>query len=195
MRRKIVTTDGEITYENDYAPIPKEAPFFKTPHNHDRDQESAQYQLVCEDPSKTQQQFMAEADINNILAKFLNTGQIELKGAPQYGEATEEYDLQNNIVTAYQVEQAWNELPAAVRNILKTPKTFVDYIDHCMQTGDLDPLRELGLAKPLDPEPSVTRGSSQTPPDKTEKAPEPGNRSPEPKTTDTKVSVGPVSNK
>lgn len=163
--KKIVTAEGEII---DAPPIheaiPAEGPFFKTPHNHDRDAESAATGLLCLDESRTQQQFTSDADINKILAKFLNTGQITTTGqTPVYQDAEDEFDLQESIVTAYQVEQAWNELPTAVRNILKTPRTFIDYVDHCMETGDLDPLRELGLAKPAEPNAEITSPTQPQP--------------------------------
>lgn len=152
---KTITADGEIvdTACEDCAPIPIPAPFFKTPFNHDRDVESARTGLLCLDKSKTQQQFAAEADINNILAKFQNTGELNLVGTPVYQDAEQLFDLQDNMVTAHQVEEAWNALPTAVRNILKDPKTFADYIDHCVKAGDLEPLRELGLANPAPAEP------------------------------------------
>lgn len=169
------TDTGEITQASQdwheivrahYAVTP---PFFKTPHNYDRDKESHALGLACRDPSKTQQQFAKDADINTILAKFQQTGELPITGQPQYLNIDKPFDLQDQIVTRHQVEEAWNALPAAVRNILKDPKTFADYVDHCVQTGDLDPLRELGLAPPLpQPEPSKAAtppaGESPAPP-------------------------------
>jgi len=52
------------------------------------------------------------------------------------------------MITGWEVEQAWNKLSAETRNILRDPQTFVEYIDHSLQTGDLEGLRKLGLAKP-----------------------------------------------
>lgn len=146
----MVTKDGEvITLETPYQTKAVAGPFWKTPWNHDRDAESASVRLECKDPSKTQQQFAKEADINVILAKFLKTGELNLSGAPTYVDIPDDSsDLQESIVTQYQVDQAWNELPAAARHAFKDPRVFLEYVDHCMKTGDLDPLRELGLAKP-----------------------------------------------
>lgn len=150
---KRVTTDGEII--NDpipYRTLEVPPPFFKTPWNHDRDAEANITALRCLDPSKTQQQFAADADINNILRKFQASGELNVTGIPTYqefpGDGSEERDLQTEIVTSHQVETAWNDLSAEVRNSLKDPKTFADYVDHCVQTGDLEPLRKLGLANP-----------------------------------------------
>lgn len=164
---KKVTDDGEIiTLETPRFSIPADTGiFWKTPWNHDRDAESNGTGLACNDKSKTQQQFAKDADINVILAKFLNTGELNLTGAPVYQNADKEFDLQDQMVTSHEVEQAWNDLPAAVRNILKDPKTFTDYVDHCVKTGDLDPLRELGLANPKAPEPEIGGAPAPVPPE------------------------------
>lgn len=171
MMAKKITEDGEIVDElcEECGPI-----FFKTPYNHDRDAESDRTGLECKDVSRTKQEFANDADINNILAKFLNgtAGLPQLTQPPQYMNLEEEFDLQSKMVTSAQVEEAWNTLPAAVRNILKNPSTFVSYIDHCLETGDLDPLRELGLAEKIDYEP----------PDKAIQPPSPPGGSPAPPT-------------
>lgn len=155
-----ITEDGEVINTVTYEPIAMAPPFFKTPWNHDRDAESDRTGLACNDKSKTQQQFAKEADINNILRKFLSTGELNLTGNPIYQDIEEEFDLQKQMVTAYEVEQTWNSLPVAVRNILKDPRTFADYVTHCLETGDLDPLRELGLANAKPPEPAITPGGA-----------------------------------
>lgn len=143
---KTVTEDGEIVDVLTHEVVARAPPFFKTPHNHDTDLEATACALTCTDPSRTQQQFVKDADINNILAKFMQTGELNVTGEPRYQDIDALLDLQDSIVTRHEVNQAWDALPAAVRNILKDPKTFTDYVTHCLQTGDLDPLRELGLA-------------------------------------------------
>ena len=164
---KIITAEGEIVDDicDDCTPIAIPGPFFKTPWNHDLDKETDRTGLACADPSKTQQQFAKDADINVILAKFMNTGELNLTGTPTYQVYDKEFDLQDQMVTAYEVEQAWNALPIAARNILKDPKVFADYVEHCLETGDIDPLRELGLAKPKEPE--VVTPPPETPPNVT----------------------------
>lgn len=166
---KKITEDGEIVDIITEELVARAPPFFKTPWNHDTDLVSSLAALTCRDPSKTQQSFMAEADINNILRKFMQTGELPTTGAPVYQDFEEEFDLQSKMVTAWQVQEAWDSLPIAVRNILKDPKTFADYVSHCLETGDLDPLRELGLAKAVEepvvkpPEKPVAPTSNNTP--------------------------------
>lgn len=54
-------------------------------------------------------------------------------------------------------------MPAKTRNRFDNdPGKFLAYVDHCMETGDLDPLRDMGLAiaktpeSPEPPKPEVT---------------------------------------
>jgi len=135
---------------------PFRTPLWKTPWNHDTDAEAARTGLSTTDVTKTQQHLAAETDINNILAKFIQTGHLPLTGDPIYQDLVEEHDLQTRMITGWEVEQAWNKLSAETRNILRDPQTFVEYIDHSLQTGDLEGLRKLGLAKPkIEPGPAT----------------------------------------
>lgn len=161
---KKITPDGEIIddiADTIIARVP--APFWKTPFNHDTDAESDRTALHCRDKTKTQQQFQAETEINNILAQFMKTGQDPSKGAPIYQDADDIFDLQSAMVTGYEVEQAWNKLSAEIRNTLRDPRTFVEYIDHCLERGDLDELRKLGLANPKPPESPTPSGGTPAP--------------------------------
>lgn len=169
---KKLTEDGEIVDVVTDEIIARPPPFFKTPWNHDTDAESNKGTCDCKDPSKTQQQFAKEADINNILAKFLQTGEPPPTiGEPTYGDQDNDITLQDIIVTRAEVEAAWEALPARVRNTLKDPDTFVRYIDHAMATGELDDLRDLGLAKPKPAEPAVTPGGVSPAPQPPKEAP------------------------
>ena len=161
MAKKIVTDDGEIID----APVASSYSgplFFKTPWNHDTDLESARLGFFDDEPTKTQQHLAKETEISEILRKFTLTGQVEQRQA-QYMDIEEEFDLQNKMVTGWQVQEAWEALPAAVRNILKEPKVFVDYVEHCLDTGDLDPLRELGLAKAIQTPPAGSATATPAP--------------------------------
>lgn len=155
MAKKIDKDTGEIIDELTLEPIGLAPGEWKTPFNHDTAADARNTGTNCKDPSLAQKQFQNDADINVILAKFLNTGQMNVNGdTPIYGDVPENRELIDNVITKAQVEEAWGRLPTAAQNILKDPKTLTDYVTHCMQTGDLDPLRELGLANKL-PEPGA----------------------------------------
>ena len=159
MAKTKVTSDGEIVPADEM--INSEYPvFFKTPFNHDRDAESARVALKCDDPSKTQQSHMADADINNILRKFMKTGELNVVGTPTYLDIEQEFDLQDNMVTAWQVEQEWNNLPKEARAILQTPAKFVEWYDRCLEEGNVDGLREIGLIPPEKPKEEAQKAAA-----------------------------------
>lgn len=175
---KRITEDGEIINEVTHQVIAMAPPFWKTTHNHDRDHESLATGLTCKDPTRTQQSMAKDADINNIIRKFMTTGELSGNTNPlSYMNIEEEFDFQKQLVTAYEVEQAWLGLPAAARNILRDPRTFSDYVAHCLETGDLEPLKELGLGKPPGP---GTKMPNQTEPKASEPPPPPEGGTPAP---------------
>lgn len=169
-----VTEDGEVVNYTDYETTWIKPPQWKTPWNHDTSAESLATGTECRDPSKTQQSHMADADINNILRKFSQTGELPVTGIPQYMDIEEEFDLQERIVTQAEMLKAWEALPAVARNSLKDPQTFLAYIDHCRETGDLAPLVELGLADDVTP-----RGAPLQRPKAASKPPEGGGDTPD----------------
>lgn len=175
-----ITEDGEVINTVTWEPIAMAPPFWKTPFNHDTNVESKNTALTCRDPSKTQQQFLKDSDINNILRKFLQTGELPVTGPPTYINQEEEFDLMRQIVTADEVDKAWNALSPEVRNTLRNPQTFVAYVDHCLETGDLEPLRALGLANPLPtpPAPPPEPPRAPAPPIGVSPAPQPAPTAP-----------------
>lgn len=173
------TEDGEIIDEVTHEPVARPPIFFKTPWNHDTDAEARSTALTCKDESKTKQSFLADADINVILAKFQQGGELIGSGkAAVYQDFEELFDLQDKMVTAHQVDEAWNALSPEVRNVLKNPETFASYVEHCLEVGDIEPLRSLGLAKPKE-EPPAPPNPPAAPPGGSP-APEAGKGAPAP---------------
>jgi len=90
---------------------------FKTPYNHDTLAEALRTAQVNDEPSKTQQHFKDEADINEIMRRWLKTGEIkEIPLPPQYGDFTEmetDYHSLNNRIA--ETNALFYRLPAAVR--------------------------------------------------------------------------------
>lgn len=162
-RKHSITEEGEIVDNVTYEPVARAPVFWKTPFNHDTDGVSLATSTLCTDPSKTQQHFLKDSDINVILAKFMQTGELPQTGAPIYGDS-DDRDLMDRMVTSWDIEQAWNGLSAEVRNVLRDPKRLVEYIDHCVQNGDMEPLEKLGLAVPETlPEPKSPPGGTPAP--------------------------------
>lgn len=122
--------------------------FFKTPYNHDTMAESNRTALTCPEESKTQQHLADEADINTIVGRFLKTGIMPpVRTPPTYADFEDVTDFQEAMDAINRAKESFMALPAAVRATFQNdPGKFVDYVDHCFDTGDLNPLREMGLA-------------------------------------------------
>lgn len=142
------------------------SPFWKTPYNHDTDAEAARTALHCKDPTKTQQHAKEESDINNIVDKFLKTGTLpQVPVPPTYENFGEIFDFQSAMNTIKAATDSFMALPGNIRaRFQNDPATFVAYVDHCHETGDLDPLREMGLAVPKAPDSPPDAGKGATPP-------------------------------
>ncbi|QCQ85035.1 internal scaffolding protein [Blackfly microvirus SF02] len=119
-------------------------------------------------PSLTRQEFLADCDINTIMAQYEKTGVISHvnNGQPQYLDVTDVPDLAQAIEVVKSAEAAFMRLPASVRREFDNdPVQFVDYVQNA-QESDRERLREWGLIPPLPPEkpPQKVEVVSQTPP-------------------------------
>lgn len=73
------------------------------------------------EPSLTQQHFADECDINNIIERYVNTGVLgdplnPGSVSPQFGDFSTSYDFHAAQTLIVQAEQAFDALPAAIRN-------------------------------------------------------------------------------
>ena len=142
-----------------------EPPHFKTPYNHDTLQESDRTGLSCLDPSLAQQHMRDECDINTIVDRFLKTGAMPaLRTPPTYADFAEVFDFHSAMNTIKAATDAFMQLPAKVRSTFQNdPAKFVDYVDHCMTTGDIEPLEQMGLTIKKPTEKPVEPTSTPTP--------------------------------
>jgi phage internal scaffolding protein len=114
--------------------------------------------LDCTDlPSLTRQEFVAESDINNLVAQFEKTGVVSNvnRTEPQYFDTGDVPDLQ----TAYKIIQdanaAFMRLPASTRLTFDNdPMSFIAFAE---QKENLPQMREWGLAPPEAVEPPPTK--------------------------------------
>lgn len=151
-----------ITDENGQI-VPRQ--FFKTPYNHNTMDESNRVALTCPEPSKTQQHLVEEADINTIVARFLKTGELPpIRVPPSYQDFEDVHDFQSAMDAINQAKQSFMQLPAEVRATFQNdPAKFVNYVDHCMNTGDLEPLEKMGLGVTRAPVSGVQAEPAQPP--------------------------------
>lgn len=86
---------------------------FRTPYDGSRNPVDVHFTK----PSRTKQSFAAECDINNIMAKYQQTGVLEHtdKRQPQYLDVSNVTNYYDAIQTIMEAEAAFAELPAKVR--------------------------------------------------------------------------------
>lgn len=141
------------------VPVGPNTLFFKTPYNHDTNKETDRTALFCPEKTKTQQHLAEEQELKTILNKFITSGgdimALPRPDASNYLDTTDmAIDMQSRMVTAHEVEEAWNKLTPEQRSALKDPQTMVAYVDHCLEVGDVEPLIKLGLGGAIEPIPT-----------------------------------------
>lgn len=101
------------------------------------------------DEGLTRQEFKAECNINNIMAKYQKTGIIDhiMKYSPTYGEYSP-IDFQEAMDTIKQGESLFAELPSKARKYFNNdPAEFMEFVN---DPENIEKLVELGLAfKPV----------------------------------------------
>lgn len=103
--------------------------------------------LVCDDPSRTRQEFAEECDVNNIMRRFEATGVVSHvnQREPMYLDLSEGVpDLQSAIDLVRVANESFMTLPARVRAEFENDP--VKFVEFCGVPENLDKLREWGLA-------------------------------------------------
>ncbi len=116
----------------------------KNPVTYDRDKNSDSAKFVFYKPSRTQQQFRAECDINTILERFNITGQLPVGSVqPQYGDFSGITDYQSALNAVMAAQDSFLALPAKVRaRFDNDPALFVDF---ACDEANRDEMKALGL--------------------------------------------------
>ena len=93
----------------------------------------------------TQQCFKDECDINILLAKFAVTGQLpENVRVPQYVDFEEAFDFQSSMNVIRAAEEAFNAMPAEVRDRFQNdPGRFLEFAN---DASNYDEALKMGLA-------------------------------------------------
>lgn len=79
-------------------------------------------QITFSEPTLTKQSFKNECDINQVVAKFVQTGQLPLTNnqEPQYGDAPDQdIDLKSSIDTVNQLKSEFYELSPEMQKSFK----------------------------------------------------------------------------
>lgn len=106
-------------------------------------------QLDCGDVRHTKQQFKAECDVNNIVAKAKKTGLVShlSKYHGQYGDFSQPVDYQSALNYMMEASDVFMSLPATIRKKFDNdPGQFLAFAE---DPANQDGMRELGLLPPL----------------------------------------------
>lgn len=88
---------------------------------------------VNNDPSKTDQSFAEQCDINNIIKRYQQTGQVThlAKNQGIYSDVSEIPDLQGAFQAVQDASFAFSTLPASIRDRFKNnPIEFVEFLQN-----------------------------------------------------------------
>lgn len=117
---KIINAEtGEITYGT----------ICRTPFNYDTDKASDETATVCEEETRTQQQFKDECDINIIMERFGITGELPTNvRQPIMTDFIDALDYQSALNAIREADAAFMEMPAGVRaRFQNNPQTFIEF--------------------------------------------------------------------
>lgn len=120
--------------------------------------------IDCSKDGRTRQEFAAECDINTLLEHYESTGAWKSfnRQEPVYMDVADVHDLPSAMAVLEQATQAFMTLPAKTRaEFDNDPVRFVTY---CEDPENLPRLRDLGLARPLPPEPAPIKVELANPP-------------------------------
>lgn len=135
-------------------------PFVRSAFNYDMDQASVETGLDCSvEPSKTQQQFAEECDINTIVRRFgLGMEMPEAYQAPSFADFTNhvtDYHSAMNMIR--EAQEAFMTLPAHMRAEFENdPQQLLEFLEDDKNRAKAV---ELGLVnpEPAKPEPMEVR--------------------------------------
>lgn len=122
-------------------------PFLRTRYNYDKDKASTESGLHCTDPTRTQQQFKEECDINTIVMQFGITGQLpnnlRMPIQEEFVDTMTYHEALNKLIEA---DNKFMELPAEIRSQFQNDAgKFVAYVS---DEANVEQCRKWGLAVP-----------------------------------------------
>lgn len=125
--------------------------------------------IKFDQPSQTLQSFKDDADINCIIARFVNTGvlvdpTVPVSRVPQFGDFSDlpTYQEAQNVIVA--ANNAFNSLPSKIRERFgNDPAAYFNFVRNLKEgSDDYDEAVRLGIIdKPADRGPEVPSGSPE----------------------------------
>lgn len=131
------------------------------------------------EPSMTDQQFAEDCDVNNIIDRFMKTGQINHLSSQQgvYADVSEIPDLQGATIIVQEANNLFNELPSDIREKFKNnpiemmewlsePKNTEEAVKLGLMTKKSELIVQTQVNDPneLPPAPKSAQKTAKTPP-------------------------------
>jgi len=137
-------------------------PFIRTPYNYDTDNVSQATGMDCGPETKTQQQFRDEVDINTIVERFGQSGELPpTMQFPEAQEFAETFDFQTSMNVIRKAEESFAELPAKARaRFQNNPQQFMEFIHN---EENIDEAVKLGLVTKRKPPEEPTKANPPEP--------------------------------
>lgn len=126
------------------------APFLRTPYNYDTNAASNESSLVCLEPTKAQQHFKDECDINYVLKNFgieaLSTTQL----TPRYGDFSDVVDYHSALNAVIAAEDEFMALPANIRTRFDNdPAKLIDFLGNDANRQEAESLGLVSKSEPV----------------------------------------------
>lgn len=136
--------------------------FLRTANNYDMNQVSDETGLHCPEPTRTQQHFKEECDINTIVRRFGVTGELPIgTKAPSYGDYQGVADFHTAMNAVARANEAFDALPATWRKRFNhDPQEFLEF---CSKEENRPEAAKLGLV--VDQVKDLAKGAPQEPKD------------------------------
>lgn len=112
---------------------------------------------------RAQQSFADECDINNVMRRYEKTGILDHVNKYQgdYGDFTHAQDYQTSIEQVRAAQEAFDSLPAAIRNRFgNSPGEFLAFVE---DEENEDEMRTMGLLPPREKEPPPPKVAGPSP--------------------------------
>lgn len=104
--------------------------------------------FVDDTPSMTRQEFVAECDINILMAHYEKNAILppQNRKEPQYFDASEVPDFRDSLDMAREAHEAFMRVPAQLRKELDND--VYKFVEYCQDPQNIEVLRKYGLAAP-----------------------------------------------
>lgn len=116
--------------------------------------------LDCSLPVVTKREFAAESDLNVIMARYTETGELPESIVGSYGDFSDAPDFLEAQIIIARADAQFSALPAEVRaRFRNNPAEFLEFVH---DDANYDEARALGLLG-KETRPAASKGSSETP--------------------------------